>query len=84
MLTVKVALMIASQLLCWIPFILTTLYFEYLAEQAAPPMVFEIFFLVTIPLNSLLNPLFYSNMYKKVANKLSVKWREFVGFVTDE
>jgi hypothetical protein len=81
-LTLKVALMIGSQLACWISFIVTVLYFQYIAKKIASPMVFEVFALVVIPVNSFLNPVFYSELYKMVMQAISVKWRQFVDFVT--
>ena len=77
-LTLKVALMIGSQLICWISFILTVLYFQYIAKVSAAPKVFEVFALVVIPINSLLNPIFYSELYRKVAQAVWIKWRQFV------
>ena len=65
-LTLKVALMIGSQLACWIPLIITVWYFQYLSLSHASPMVFEAFALVVMPINSFLNPVFYSELYKKV------------------
>ena len=81
-LTVKVALMIGSQLACWIPFILTVIYFQYLTTNAVSPMVFEIFALVVIPINSFLNPVFYSELYKKAKLWASSTWRRFINFLT--
>ena len=80
-LTLKVTLMIGSQLAAWIPFILTTMYFQYITRRAAPPIVFEVFALVVIPMNSFLNPVFYSEMYKKVKDAVWGNWRQFVSFV---
>ena len=82
-LTLKVALMIGSQLACWIPFIFTVLYFQYLVKKPASPMVFEAFALVVIPMNSILNPIFYSGLYKRVAQSMWRKWRKLVNFLED-
>ena len=81
-LTLKVALIIGSQLICWIPFILTVLYFEYVSTEPASPMVFEVFALMVIPINSLLNPVFYSELYKRVGQAAWVQWRLLVNFLT--
>ena len=81
-LTLKVALMIGSQLACWISFIMTVLYFQYIAKKPASPMVFEVFALVVIPINSFLNPVFYSELYKMVMQAIWVKWRQFVDLIT--
>jgi hypothetical protein len=80
-LTLKVALMIGSQLICWIPFILTVLSLHYIAKKPASPLVFEAFTLLVIPINSFLNPIFYSELYKKAAQSIWVQWRKFVSFV---
>ena len=81
-LTVKVALMIGSQLLCWISFIITVMYFQFLSSKPASPMVFEAFALVVIPINSFLNPVFYSELYKKIKNFVCEKWRKLVNFLS--
>ena len=65
-LTIKVALMIGTQLVGWIPLIFTTIYFYYMDIISVPPLVFEMFALVVIPINSFLNPVFNSGLYKKV------------------
>ena len=65
-LAVKVALMIGSQLACWIPFILVVMYFQFFTSKPASSTVFEVFALVLIPMNSFLNPVFYSGLYKKI------------------
>ena len=72
-LTFKVALMIGSQLACWIPFIITVSYFQYMTQNPASPIVFEAFALVVIPINSFLNPVFYSELYKKAKEKVLEK-----------
>ena len=71
-LTLKVALMIGSQLIAWIPFIIATVYYQVFSKQIAPPSVFEVFALVVIPGNSFLNPLFYSDLYKKAVGFLLI------------
>ena len=72
-LTLKVALMIGSQLVCWIPLIITVWYFQYLTQNPASSMVFEAFALVVMPINSFLNPVFYSELYKKAVEFVNVK-----------
>ena len=81
-LTIKVTLMIGTQLTSWISFISTVLYFQFIAKApTAPPKVFEVFALVVIPITSLLNPIFYSELYKKVVNAVWRKWRQLVTFL---
>ena len=82
-LTLKVALMIGSQLIAWIPFIVTVLCLHYIANKPASPLVFEAFALLVIPINSFLNPIFYSELYKKVAQWVWVYWRQFVSFILE-
>ena len=69
-LTLKVFLMIGSQLVGWIPLIFTAVYYQYITSEPVPPMVFEVFYLVVMPVNSLLNPVFYSDLYKTVVQGL--------------
>ena len=80
-LTLKVALMIGSQLSSWIPFLLAALYFQYITHKPASPMVFEVFALVVMPINSFLNPVFYSKTYKKVHPAVYAKWRQLRNFL---
>ena len=72
-LTLKVALMIGFQLACWIPLITTVWYFQYITKTPASPMVFEVFALVVLPINSFLNPVFYSELYKRVTQAVNAK-----------
>ncbi|KAL5248016.1 hypothetical protein ACHWQZ_G017253 [Mnemiopsis leidyi] len=72
-LTLKVALMIGSQLICWISFVITVLYFQYMTTKPAPLVIFEVFALVVIPINSFLNPVFYSELYKKLMKSFGVQ-----------
>ena len=83
-LTLKVALIIGSQLVCWIPFIMTVLYFQFVTSKTPSNMVFETFGLVVVPINSFLNPLFYGEKYKKVAEATRKKWRRLLTFVKSE
>ena len=80
-LTLKVALMVGSQLICWTPFILTVLYFQYISKKPASATVFEIFALLVIPINSFLNPVFHSELYKTASIAVWKKWRQFVDYL---
>ena len=71
--TMKVLLMIGSQLLSWIPLIGLVIYYTSYSEGSAPRMVFEICALVVIPINSLLNPIFYSGLYKTMIIRVKEK-----------
>jgi hypothetical protein len=77
-LTLKVALMIATQLMGWTPLILSTMYFQYITINPVPPLLFEVFALVVIPINSFLNPVFNSELYKKLDGYLWQGWKWFV------
>ena len=78
LLTIKVSLIIITQLSSWSSLILALMYFTYLAKETAPMEVFEWFALVIIPSNSLLNPIFYSDLHKNVASFIWLMWRHFV------
>jgi hypothetical protein len=81
-LTLKVALMIGTQIIGWIPLIVTTVYFQYMSDNHVPPLIFEVFALVVIPINSFLNPVFNSELYKKVIGFLWGGWKWLVHRVT--
>ena len=84
LLTVKVALMIGSQLTSWIPFIITVLYFQYMTSEPATSMAFEVFSLVVIPINSFLNPIFYSELYKKLLQKITAEWNKIKNIIMSQ
>lgn len=81
-LEVKVSLMIVSQILAWMSFIGAVIYYSWITDDLAPDKVFEVFALVVLPINSLLNPIFYSNVYHCVVLKMKVLWARFVHSVT--
>ena len=60
----KIFFMIGTQLLSWMSYIISALYYQFSSDNP-PPMIFEIFSLIVIPVNSILNPIFYSGIYKK-------------------
>ena len=64
-LTLKLSLMIISQLVSWVSFI-TAVIILTCAGKNPPAKMFEIFALIVIPINSLLNPIFYSKMYRNI------------------
>ena len=80
--TLKIALMIGSQLICWISFIFTVILLKYILKKPASPLVFEVFALVVIPLNSLLNPVFHGELYKKVMLMAWKLWRSLVNYIS--
>jgi hypothetical protein len=74
---VKVFLMIGTQALSWVSFIATMIYFQF--DTGNPrPLFFEIFSLLVIPINSLLNPIFYSELYGKLAHVVLKAWHFMV------
>ena len=68
-LTIKVIFIIGSQLISWISLLVAAAYFTWLSNDGVPDFVFEVFATVIIPINSLLNPIFYSDMYVYLLNK---------------
>jgi hypothetical protein len=75
---VKIFLMIGTQLLSWLSFILVAGCYQFLHDDP-PSLTFEVFALVVIPVNSVLNPIFYSGLYTKIRKFLWEAWRKFVG-----
>ena len=69
----KIVLMIGSQLISWMSFIVAAAYYQF-SSKNPPPMTFEIFSLVVIPINSILNPIFYSGIYRKIQALFSRAW----------
>ena len=80
-LTIKVSIMIITQLASWTSLISATIYFQYIAKKDAPQALFEWFALVIIPVNSLLNPIFYSTLYKVVVTFVWQKWRDLIHII---
>ena len=56
----KIIMMIGSQLFCWVPFIGAIIYYKAKHDNSSLETIHEIFALIIIPINSLLNPIFYS------------------------
>ena len=65
-LSVKVMLMIGSQLVCWITIMILTIVYSSLTNLHAPQLLYELTAVVIFPVNSYLNPIFNSFMYKKI------------------
>ena len=77
-LALKVSLMIGTQLASWLSFIGAAVYFQIVSDSP-PPLLFEVLALVVLPINSILNPIFYSELYKNI---YSCFWRSWRGFVS--
>jgi len=71
-LSVKVMLMIGSQLTCWTTVMILTI--VYSRTLVAPQLLYELTAVVIFPLNSYLNPVFNSFLYKKIV----IKFKESV------
>ena len=67
-LSVKVMLIIGSQLACWITVMILTIIFSYFL--VAPQLLYELTAVIFFPLNSYLNPIFNSFLYKMVVAKI--------------
>ncbi|KAL5247148.1 hypothetical protein ACHWQZ_G019119 [Mnemiopsis leidyi] len=79
-LTLKVSLMIITQLASWVSFIVAVVIFEFTGNDPSVK-IFEIFALIVIPINSLLNPVFYSGLYNAMLSGMWNVWRKIVGKV---
>jgi hypothetical protein len=77
-LTLKVSLMIISQLVSWVSFILAVIVFTWASENPPPAKIFEVFALIVIPVNSLLNPIFYSGLYQRITSYMWQAWKKLV------
>jgi hypothetical protein len=73
---VKIFLMIGTQILSWMSLVMVTGYFHF-SDEEPPPMTFEVFALIVIPVNSLLNPIFYSGLYSEIRIILWAAWLRF-------
>ena len=75
-LSVKVILLIGSQLVCWIPIMILTIVYSSFTNLHAPQLLYELTAVVIFPANSYLNPIFNSFMYKKILEKANkvIEW----------
>ena len=76
-LALKVSLMIGTQLASWLSFIGAAVYFQIVSDSP-PSLLFEVLALVVLPINSILNPIFYSELYKNIYFTVWRSWRGFV------
>ena len=65
-LSLKVMLMIGSQLACWITVMILTIIFSY--SLVASQLLYQVTAVIIFPLNAYLNPIFNSFLYKKVGS----------------
>ena len=75
----KIATIIVTDFLCWIPFILVCFlhYFGVLDATAQ----YGLFSIVILPINSVINPFLYSEVMSDVMSKILTKMRTLSGFV---
>ena len=62
----KIVLMIGSQLGCWIAVMALMTIYGFSQQMNAPGFLYEITATVLLPMNSYLNPIFNSSLYRKI------------------
>ena len=67
---IKVCLIVGAQLMTWISLILVAIYFTWFSKSGISDSIIEVFVLVIMPSNSLLNPIFYSDIYYSIEKNL--------------
>ena len=65
-LSIKVVLVIGSQLFCWITVVILMAVYGLVKDVYAPDLLYELTAIVLLPMNSYLNPVFNSSLYKKI------------------
>ena len=80
-LAVKVSLMIGTQLASWLTYIGVAVFF-HVSKGSPSEEIFEVLALIALPINSLLNPIFYSELYKKINTITSFQLRRFSRVLT--
>ena len=76
-------LLIGSQAVARLSYIITVLYYSWINTAAPPGVVYEVFSLVVLPSNSLLNPIFYSTIYRSIMEWTWKMWRKSVPEIVD-
>eukprot|EP00116_Pleurobrachia_bachei_P001024 sb/3461286/ len=82
-LALKLSLLIGSQTVVWLSYIFTVLYYSWINPAAPPGVVYEVFSLLVLPSNSLLNPIFYSTVYRSIIEWMWKIWRKYVREIAD-
>lgn len=77
-LTMKIISIVGTQLISWISLVGATIYFTWISSDGVPDMVFETFATIIIPINSLLNPIFYSELYTVILDTLFRAIKKFI------
>ena len=70
-LSFKATLVIGTQMICWLPIILATC--TTLMDQEIPPEIYEVAAIVSLPINSLFNPICHSSIMKKIYQYVKMK-----------
>ena len=83
-LALKLSLLIGSQAVAWLSYIITVLYYSWINPAAPPGVVYEVFSLVVLPSNSLLNPIFYSTIYRSICDRALKIWNELFSPTSDQ
>ena len=65
-LSIKVMFVIGSQLLCWITVVILMAVYGLVKDIYAPDLLYELTAIVFLPMNSFLNPVFNSSLYRKI------------------
>ena len=65
-LSIKVVLVIGSQLSCWIAVVVLMALYGLVKDIYAPDLLYELTAIVLLPMNSYLNPVFNSSLYRKI------------------
>ena len=71
---IKVCLIVGAQLMTWISLILAAIYFTWFSKSGISDSIIEVFVLVIMPSNSLLNPIFYTHIYNRIEKTLQKVW----------
>ena len=74
-LSFKVTLVISSQILCWLPIILAT--FTTLLGQDIPPEIYEVAAIISLPINSIFNPICHSSIMRRMYTGVKVTLSSF-------
>ena len=80
-LAVKVSLMIGTQLASWLTYIGLAVFF-HVSNKNPSEEIFEVLALIALPINSLLNPIFYSELYKRINTIASFQLRRLSRVLT--
>ena len=65
-LSIKVMFVIGSQLFCWITVVILMAVYGLVKDIYAPDLLYELTAIVFLPMNSYLNPVFNSSLYRKI------------------